>query len=228
MNAPAKTLPLRATYADVQAAPPHKIAELVGGVLHVMSRPAPQHADAEGGIIEELRGPFQRGRGGPGGWRILPEPELHFPDPTALGEIDVLSPDVAGWRRERLPALPNEAFFALAPDWICEVLSPSTETFDREEKMPIYAREGVRHAWLVDPVAQVLEVHVLGPRRRWGKASKHRGASRVRVPPFDAIEIDLASLWEEARSLPSPAEVVSPAAPSSASRRGTPKKATRR
>jgi Uma2 family endonuclease len=143
----------------------------------------------------ELIGPFQRGRGGPGGWIILDEPELHFPDPDAPDEIDALVPDLAGWRRERMPELPETAYFALAPDWICEVMSASTAAFDRNEKMPIYAREGVRHAWLVDPIARTLEVCVLGEGRRWGPAAVHRDAARVRVEPFDAIELDLSVLW---------------------------------
>ncbi|WP_437985204.1 Uma2 family endonuclease [Sorangium sp. So ce117] len=185
----------RATYADLEAVPPNKVAELVRGTLHVFPRPAPRHAQAETELATELVGAFGRGRGGPGGWRILVEPELHFPDPHAPGEIDALVPDIAGWRRERMPELPETAYFALAPDWICEVLSASTEDVDRDEKMPIYAREGVRHAWLVDPIERTLEVYVLGADRRWGPAVVHRDAARVRVEPFDAVELDLSVLW---------------------------------
>jgi Uma2 family endonuclease len=185
----------RATYADLEAVPPGKVAELVGGVLHVMPRPAPRHANASSVLGIEIGGPFQRGRGGPGGWWILDEPELHFPDPDAPGEEDALVPDLAGWCRERMPELPETAYFTLAPDWIGEVLSPSTEDFDRDVKMPLYAREGVRHAWLVDPIARTLEVFVLGPGRRWSTADVHRDAARVRVEPFDAIELDLSVLW---------------------------------
>ncbi|WP_437976213.1 Uma2 family endonuclease [Sorangium sp. So ce295] len=185
----------RATYADLEAVPPNKVAELVCGTLHVFPRPAPKHAWTSSGLGAELIGPFQRGRGGPGGWIILDEPELHFPEPDAPGEIDALVPDLAGWRRERMPELPETAYFALAPDWVCEVLSPSTEDVDRDEKMPIYAREGVRHAWLVDPIARTLEVYVLGQDRRWGPAVVHRDAACVRVEPFEAIELDLSVLW---------------------------------
>ncbi|WP_437974372.1 Uma2 family endonuclease [Sorangium sp. So ce295] len=185
----------RATYADLEAVPANKVAELIGGVLHVLPRPAPRHANAEGALQGELFGPFHRGRGGPGGWWILPEPELHFPDPTAPGEIDALVPDLAGWRRERMPVLPETAFFSLAPDWICEVLSPSTASVDRDEKMPIYAREGVRYAWLVDPIARTLEVFSLVSGRGWGPAAVHRDAARVRAEPFEAIELDLSVLW---------------------------------
>ncbi|WP_437971628.1 Uma2 family endonuclease [Sorangium sp. So ce260] len=185
----------RATYADLEAVPANKVAELVRGTLHVFPRPAPRHANAEGALQGELFGPFQRGRGGPGGWWILPEPELRFPDPEAPGEVEALVPDLAGWRRERMPELPETAYFSLAPDWICEVLSASTEDVDRDEKMPVYAREGVRHAWLVDPIARTLEAHVLDADRRWGPAFVHRDAARVRVEPFDAIELDLSVLW---------------------------------
>lgn len=194
MGQPAEQL-RRATYADVEAAPPNKVAELIAGTLYVMSRPAPRHAHAEGALQAELFSPFHRGRGGPGGWWILPEPELHFRDPTAEGAIDVVAPDLAGWRIERMPELPVTAYFALAPDWICEILSPSTEAFDREEKMPLYAREGVRHAWLLDPIARTLEVYALGPGRRWGPAHTHRESVRVRAQPFEAIELDLTVLW---------------------------------
>ncbi|WP_437898740.1 Uma2 family endonuclease [Sorangium sp. So ce124] len=185
----------RATYADLEAVPPHKVAELIRGVLHVMPRPAPRHANAASSLGADLHSAFQRGRGGPGGWWILHGPELHFPDPHAPGEIDALVPDIAGWRRERMPELPETAYFTLAPDWICEVLSVSTEDVDRDEKMPIYAREGVRHAWLVDPIQRTLEVYVLGADRRWGPAVVHRDAARVRVEPFDAVELDLSVLW---------------------------------
>ncbi|WP_437958546.1 Uma2 family endonuclease [Sorangium sp. So ce119] len=184
----------RATYADLEAVPATKVAELIGGELHVMPRPAPRHANASSGLIEEVRGPFQRGRGGPGGWWILNEPELHFPDPAAPGEVDALVPDVAGWRRNRMPELPTTAHFSLAPDWICEVVSPSTETHDRKTKMPVYAREGVRHAWLVDPIKRTLEVYSLASRG-WVPVGTHREAVRVRVEPFEAVELDLAALW---------------------------------
>jgi Uma2 family endonuclease len=193
MGQPAEKL-RQATYADFEAVPPHKVAEIINGMLYAMPRPAPPHALASSSLGDELVGPFQKSRGGPGGWWILDEPELHFPNPAVQAGKDVLVPDLAGWRRERMPELPEEAFFSLAPDWVCEVLSKSTEEMDREEKMPIYTREGVRDAWLVDPIARTLEVFVL-EGRRWAPAGVHRDRARVRIPPFDAIEIDLAVLW---------------------------------
>ena len=124
--------PRKATYADLEAVPPHKVAELVDGKLYVSPRPAFPHARAAGRIYRQLDGPFDQGLGGPGGWLLLLKPELH------LGE-DVLVPDIAGWRRERMPKMPQVVGFTLAPDWVCEVLSPSTAKLDREKKMKVYA-----------------------------------------------------------------------------------------
>ena len=140
----------------------------------------------------DIGGAFHRGRGGPGGWVILDEPELHLGD-------DILVPDIAGWRRERMAEAPPTAFISLAPDWVCEVLSPSTEAIDRSEKMAIYAREGVAHAWLVQPLVRVLEVY-----RRQGTAWLRVGAwydgAVVRGEPFDAIELELGALWVSSTS----------------------------
>ena len=187
--------PRRATYADLEAVPINQVAELIEGTLYVMPRPASPHAVASSALTMEIGSPFQRGRGGPGGWWILAEPELHFPDPTEPGAIDALVPDLAGWRRERMPRVPRVAAFTLAPDWICEVLSPSTEEHDREVKMPVYARERVRHAWLLDPIARVLEVYTLDPQGRWSEPVIHRDVEVVRAAPFEAIELDLSALW---------------------------------
>ena len=200
MGLPAGTLPppRRATYADIEAVPANQVAELIEGTLYVMPRPASRHASASSALGGELYGPFERGRSGPGGWRILDEPELHFPDPTAPGEHDALVPDLAGWRRERMPELLNVAAFTLVPDWICEVLSKSTVEHDREVKMPIYARERMHHAWLVDPVKRSLEVYTLDASGRWSAPVIHPGADVVHAPPFDAIGLDLSALWGQA------------------------------
>jgi Uma2 family endonuclease len=177
-----------ATYDDLLKVPDHLVAEIVDGELYATPRPAPRHADASSGLGGALRGPFDRGRGGPGGWRILDEPELH------LGR-DVLVPDLAGWRRDRLPALPEEAYFSLPPDWICEVLSPSTAALDRVKKMAIYARVSVPYAWLVDPIAHTLDALRL-EGGRWTILSTSADLDVVRVLPFDAIDLDLTLLWE--------------------------------
>ncbi|WP_437892828.1 Uma2 family endonuclease [Sorangium sp. So ce124] len=185
----------RATYADLEAAPPNKVAELLGGELHLFPRPAPRHARAASSLGIELGGPFDHGKNGPGGWWILDEPEIHFPDPASPGDVDVVVPDLAGWRRERMPELPDTPYFSLAPDWICEVLSPSTEQHDRKEKLPVYAREGVRHVWLIAPLQRTLEIFTLAADRSWAPIATHRDTASVRATPFQAIELDLAVLW---------------------------------
>jgi Uma2 family endonuclease len=178
-----------ATYADLLEVPPHRVAEIVDGDLHVSPRPASRHALASSALGGELA-PFQKDRGGPGGWWILDEPELHFGG-------DVLVPDLAGWRRERMPEFPDTAAFTLAPDWVCEVASPSTERLDRAKKMPVYAREGVAFLWLVNPATRTLEAYRLSDGR-WLLLATHAGSARFRAEPFDAVELDLAALWGEA------------------------------
>ena len=179
--------PPRTLYEALLALPERVVGEIIGGQLVTHPRPAAPHANVASNLGGELHGPFRRGRGGPGGWVVLDEPELHL-------HGDVLVPDLAGWRRERMPELPDAAAFELAPDWVCEVLSPSTAAVDRADKLPIYAREGVRHAWLLDPVATTLEVLRLeGGGRRL--VATWRGDAVVRAEPFDAIELEVAVLW---------------------------------
>jgi Uma2 family endonuclease len=173
----------RATVAELETVSPNFVAELIRGTLYTMTRPAPKHGVAASRLGGELLGPFDRGRGGPGGWWILDEPELRFPDPTVPGEVEVVVPDLAGWRRERMPKLPRTKYFPLAPDWICEVLSPSTAAHDRGVKMPVYARAGVRLAWLVDPIARTLEIFSLGADIRWVLADVYGRDAVVRATP---------------------------------------------
>ena len=139
------------------------------------------------GLAGDLLGPYDRGRGGPGGWWILAEPELHLGD-------DVVVPDVAGWRRSRLVEMPAEAFFTLAPDWVCETLSPSTERLDRGSKMGVYAREAVAHLWLVNPIAETLEAYRL-EHGRWMLLVTHAGDVAVRIESFEAAELELWRFW---------------------------------
>jgi Uma2 family endonuclease len=185
----------RATYADLEAVPPGKVVELIDGQLYVFPRPAFPHLNAASVLTGKLSGPFQLGYDGPGGWWILQEPEVHFPEPAEPDGVQVVDPDLAGWRRERMPEPPETAHFPLAPDWVCEVLSPSTENHDRKTKMPLYAHNGVRWAWLIDPIARTIEVYVLGEGKRWKEPTIHCGDTRVRAVPFDAIELNLADLW---------------------------------
>lgn len=184
--------PRRATYQDVLDAPRNKVAEIIHGALRLSPRPAKAHTAAATTLGEELGPPFRRGRGGPGGWIILDEPELH------LGP-DILVPDLAGWRRERLPYLTDEEpFFTLAPDWLCEVLSPSTHKTDRAEKLPLYAQAGVKHAWLVDPLVHTLEVLRL-ETDKWLIVGVWKDDARVRAEPFEAFELELSVLWADVR-----------------------------
>jgi Uma2 family endonuclease len=178
----------RATYQDVLDAPEHLVAEIIDGELRLSPRPAGAHTAAASRLGTVIGGPFDLGNGGPGGWIILDEPELHLAE-------EIVVPDLAGWRRERLPKVQNDAYFTLAPDWVCEVLSPSTRVHDRAEKLPIYAHAGVGHVWLINPAATTLEIF-RRQERDWLLVGIHRGDVRVRAEPFDAIELDLALLWE--------------------------------
>jgi len=186
--------PRRALYERYLQVPEHLCAEIIAGTLYVTPRPAPRHANASSVLGGDLSGPFQRGRGGPGGWWILDEPELH------LVSLEPMVPDLAGWRVERMPRLPETAYFELAPDWVCEVLSKSTESIDRQKKLPLYAAHGVRHAWLVDPIAKTLEVHTLGDEGRWREVRIYQGDALVRAAPFEAVELELAALWNPPRA----------------------------
>jgi Uma2 family endonuclease len=180
-------LKIGASYDDLIAVPDNLVAEMLDGDLYATPRPALPHAHAASVLGIELGGPFHRGRNGPGGWWILLEPELHFGD-------DVVVPDLAGWRRTRLPAMPPDAFLTLAPDWVCEVLSPATEAIDRTRKLRVYAREGVGHAWLVNPVLRMLEVLTL-ESQRWVLVASYEGDAKLRAEPFEAVELELGALW---------------------------------
>ena len=176
-----------ATYQDVLDAPPNMVAEIVDGSLSLQPRPAPRHSYASSSIGDEIVGPFQKGRGGPGGWTILDEPELH------LGP-QVLVPDLAGWRRARMPTLPDTAYFEVAPDWVCEVLSPSTRTHDQIAKRRIYAEQGVAFLWFVDPDARTLEAFRLSPEG-WVLTGMVEADETVALPPFEAVPFGLGALW---------------------------------
>jgi Uma2 family endonuclease len=178
----------RASYRDLLELPEHVVGEILDGTLHTHPRPAPRHARASSVLGGSLGDAFDWGSGGPGGWWIIDEPELH------LGR-DIVVPDLAGWRRERLPELPESAGFELAPDWACEILSPATARTDRAVKMPIYARERVTHLWLVDPEARTLEVFALEDAGRWLLLATLKENDPVRQPPFETATISLGSLW---------------------------------
>ena len=176
-----------ATYQDVLDAPPQRLAEIVGGTLYTSPRPAAPHARASSSLGVKIGGPFDYNAGGPGGWWIIDEPELH------LGE-DVLVPDLAGWRRERMSEYPDTAYFTLAPDWVCEVLSPSTRKLDLQGKRPVYAREEVRYLWLVDPGDRTLGAFELR-EGNWVLIASARDDEPVNVRPFDAVTFSLGDLF---------------------------------
>ena len=184
-------LPLRkpATYQDIIDLPENLVGEIIDGEIYAQPRPAPRHARASSLLGGKLTGPYDEGLGGPGGWWILDEPELH------LGP-HVLVPDLAGWRRERMPKLPDSAWFELSPDWVCEVLSPGTAAKDRAKKMPRYAEEGVGHAWLIDPNARMLEVY-RNVEGRWLLLQVFEEADEITAPPFDALAFNLSNLWAD-------------------------------
>lgn len=183
-----------ALHADLACFDDTVTAEIVNGRLIVSPRPAPPHAEGSSILGMLLGAPFHLKRGGPGGWLIVDEPELHLGLNPLTDESHVTIPDLAAWRRERLPERPKTAYYPVAPDWICEFLSPSTAADDRVEKMPHYAREGVKWLWLVDAGLRTLETYEL-TGGRWLLLETHRGDVKVRAPPFDAVELELGLVW---------------------------------
>lgn len=176
-----------ATYEDLLKVPDHLVAEILDGELYATPRPALRHARTATMLAAAIVNPFDRGHGGPGGWLFLTEPELHL-------HADVAVPDLAGWRRIHLPAIPDAPFLTVAPDWVCEVISPSTEAIDRGRKRTIYAREGASHLWLINPASETLEVLALA-EERWTLVATYVGSAAVRADPFDALALDLSALW---------------------------------
>jgi Uma2 family endonuclease len=183
------TKPVRApaTYADLEKVPSHLVAEIIHGVLETHPRPLPRHAAASAEMIGTLRDPFRMGSGGPGGWIFMVEPELH-PGPH------VLVPDIAGWRRERLPRMPEQVGITTPPDWICEILSPSTARLDQGPKRQIYADQGVAFLWMLNPDTRVLDAYQL-VAGKWLLLGTATGGDQVCLPPFDAISFSLDTLF---------------------------------
>ncbi len=179
-----------ATYQDVLDAPDHMVAELLDGELFLSPRPGGPHSAVASILGAELIPPFHHGRGGgPGGWLLLHEPELH------LG-TRVVVPDLAGWRRDRMSSVPEGAAFTVAPDWVCEIASKSTEKLDRRKKLPLYASVGIGHAWLIHPRLRTLEVLRLH-EGKWLAIAVHGDDEKVHAEPFEAFELDLSILWAD-------------------------------
>lgn len=177
----------KASYDDVLDAPPHKVAQVISGNLHLHPRPIGSHIMANAILCRKIATPFQDGIGGPGGWWIVSEPEIHL-------EEDIVVPDIAGWRKEKLPKYPYGAFVTVSPDWVCEILSPSTKKVDLGDKWDVYAREGVSHIWFIDPGARSLEAFAR-VNGKWLMISALTGDDALLIPPFENISIPLSALW---------------------------------
>jgi Uma2 family endonuclease len=176
-------------YEKLEDLPEGLTGEILDGRLYTEPRPAPRHSLAASNLGAELIGPYSRGRSGPGGWWIIDEPEVHF-----VHKSEVVVPDLGGWRRERLPALPDDVPFSTVPDWVCEVLSPSTRSKDREIKMPLFARYGVPYVWLIDPKISTLETYELRGAEL-ALTGTFGAAATLAAPPFEAVRFRLADLW---------------------------------
>lgn len=178
-----------ATRRDLDRLPRTWRGEIIHGTLYAFPRPRAPHQRASTRIAGDIDGPFDRGRGGPGGWWILEEPGIELP---AAKEF---SPDVAGWRRERLPTLPRKGGITVVPDWICEVLSPRTQAYDLVIKRRFYAEIGVPYLWYVEPLARTITAHKL-ISGQWTDVGAWYKDEKARIEPFEAIELDLDAWWE--------------------------------
>lgn len=176
-------------YEQLEVLPEGLAGEIIDGEIHTIPRPTGKHGESTSVLGMDIGSAYHRGRGGPGGWWILDEPEVHF-----ILDSEVCIPDLAGWQRERMPNIPDGHKFTIFPDWICEVFSPATKSKDREIKMPLYARHGVQYIWLVDPVAKSLEAYKLN-NSQWQMLGIYRDDDKVCVEPFNAISINLIDLW---------------------------------
>lgn len=177
-----------AAYEDLLGLPENVTGEIVDGDLYAMPRLAPRLVVAKGALLALLGGPFQFGSGdGPGGWWVLPEPEVH------MGP-HVLVPDIAGWRKSHMPFPPAQGHLTLTPDWVCEILSPSTKGFDHRKKRRVYAEQKVPHLWFADPISKSIDVLRL-TGDLYSIVDTFGGDEKARLEPFDAVEIDLGLLW---------------------------------
>lgn len=188
MSSLARKLGRPATMADLEALPPHLKGEIIDGELYVQARPRPRHSRVLAMVVDGLHGAYDSGNGGPGGWWILPEPGIELPGSPEF------SPDAAGCRHERLPELPADEPIRIAPDWICEILSPTTRGYDFLVKRPFYAKIGVSWLWYVDIEAKTVTVSRL-EASRWVEVQVAGEDATVRLEPFEAVELDLSEWW---------------------------------
>lgn len=176
-------------YEAIEALPEGVTGEIIHGQLHTQPRPSGPHAIASSRLGADLEPAYGRGRGGPGGWWIIDEPEVHF-----VRDTEILVPDLAGWRRDRMPALPEDQRFEVVPDWVCEILSPATASKDREIKMGVYAGYGVAHAWIIDPRDQTLETYRLD-HGGWVALASYTAEDTVQAEPFPEAPFQVGDLW---------------------------------
>jgi Uma2 family endonuclease len=179
------------TLADLDALPAGIVGEIIEGVLYTMTKPRARHQRTTTRIGSGVGDPFDIGRGGPGGWWIIAEPGIELPNTPEI------APDVAGWRRDRMPELPVNESIRVVPDWVCEILSPTTRRHDLEVKRPYYAKVGVSYHWLVDIEARVLTAHQL-ESSDWRIIGTYSDETEARIPPFDAVPLNVASWWPPA------------------------------
>lgn len=177
-----------ATYADLAALPDGERGEVLNGELVLQPSPTPLHQSTMGEIYAELRNPFQRQRGGPGGWWLIQDVDVEF------GRHDICRPDISGWRRDRVPQFPSERPVGHRPDWVCEGLSPRTALRDQGDKRAIYQRAEVPWYWLVDPSNRTITVLRLAADGYVVHQVAGDGGIAA-LQPFDAIELDLSFLF---------------------------------
>ncbi len=177
----------KVTYEDLLKVPDNMVAEVIDGELYTWPRPSARHAKVASRLGMKIGSAYDLGDNGPGGWWIVVEPELHFGG-------NILVPDIGGWRRERVPEYPEASGCEIAPDWLCEVLSPSTGRIDRGKKLPIYARENVQWAWIIDPAQETIEIKRL-EAGRWFDLAVFSGDDTVRTEPFPDIEFSASIFW---------------------------------
>jgi Uma2 family endonuclease len=192
-----KPSPKAPTLADLDALPPGIVGEIIEGVLYTMTKPRARHQRTTTRIGADVGDPFDMGRGGPGGWWILAEPGIELPSTPEI------SPDVAGWRRERMPELPVDEPIRVVPDWVCEILSPTTRRHDMLRKLPYYAKVGVAFLWLVDIDARVLTAHRL-ESSGWHIIGTYSDETEVRIAPFDAVPLNVTDWWPPAPAASEP------------------------
>lgn len=177
-------------YNQLTELPENLTGEILNGQLYTNPRPSGKHVSVATNLSIDIGSPYQRGKGGPGGWRILVEPEVHF-----VLDTEVVVPDVAGWRKERLPEVPESHKFMVVPDWVCEIYSPSSENIDRKIKMPLYARFGVSYLWMVHPIQQTLEAFKLH-NGNWQLQGAFENKDEICVEPFESISIKMHELMD--------------------------------